>query len=207
MERWFPVTLCRTSLAAVALAGVLALGACGNEATQSVPSTTTGASGTAAAPESAVFSDADVAFAQEMIPHHEQAIEMADIALDPLRGAGLEVKALAEAIKAGQDPEIALMKGWLDAWSQPEMGEMEGHDMSSMQGMMSVADMEALERASGAAFDTKWLEMMIKHHEGAVSMAKKVQSGGQYADVRALAEQVIAAQTNEIAEMRELLSR
>jgi uncharacterized protein (DUF305 family) len=201
------MTLFRTSLAAAALSGVLALGACGNEGSKSVPSTTTVAVGATAAPGSAVFSDADVAFAQEMIPHHEQAIEMADIALDPSRGAGLEVKALAEVIRAGQEPEIALMKGWLAAWSQPEMGEMEGHDMSSMQGMMSVADMEALERASGAAFDAEWLKMMIKHHEGAVSMAKGVQSGGQSPDVRALAEQVIAAQTKEIAEMRALLSR
>jgi len=200
------MTLRPAPLAALMLAGVLALGACGDDGAESNPSTTTAAAETTAALAQS-FNDADVSFVQEMIPHHEQAIEMADIALDPSRSASAEVRALASAIRAGQDPEITLMKGWLAAWDQPAMEEIEGHDMSSMQGMMSVEDMEALDQASGTAFDTKWLEMMIQHHEGAVSMAKEVQSAGQHPDVRALSERVMTAQTNEIAEMQQLLDR
>lgn len=156
--------------------------------------------------ESADFNAADAAFAQNMIPHHEQAIEMAEMALDPTVGASDDVRALAEAIKAGQDPEIRQMRAWLGAWGQPEMGEMEGHDMSSMVGMMSMEDMDALAELTGADFDRAWLEMMILHHEGAVDMAETVRADGSNADVAALADRVIAAQTAEIATMEELLA-
>lgn len=156
--------------------------------------------------ESADFNMADATFAQNMIPHHEQAIEMAEMALDPTVGASDALRTLAEAIKAGQDPEIQQMRAWLEAWGQPEMGEMEGHDMSSMTGMMSMEDMDALATLTGAAFDQAWLEMMILHHEGAVEMAEAVKATGTNADVVALADQVIAAQTAEITTMNELLA-
>lgn len=162
------------------------------------------ASGASAA--SAEFNDADVTFAQGMIPHHEQAIEMADIALDPTVGSSAEVQELAEAIQAAQDPEIELMTGWLTAWGQPvQMDTGGGHDMSSMEGVMSADEMDALGTATGTEFDSMWLEMMIRHHEGAISMANAVKANGLSADAVTLADAIITAQQAEITTMQGLL--
>jgi len=148
-----------------------------------------------------------------MIPHHEQAIEMSDLAAD--RAESPEVLALAADIKAAQDPEIDLMSEWLEAWGEdvPTSGmgmDHAGHDMDgmggSMMGMMSAEDMEALAEASGAAFDRMWLEMMIEHHEGAVVMAEQV-SDSELPEMRNLAEAIIAGQTAEIETMRGLLAQ
>ena len=112
-----------------------------------------------------------------MIPHHEQAIEMAEIAQDPARQAGPEVLDLAARVKAAQDPEIATMTGWLTAWGQPvEMDTSDGHDMSSMTGMMSAEDMDAMATMTGPDFDDMWLTMMIEHHQGAIEMATTEQT-------------------------------
>ena len=114
-----------------------------------------------------------------MIAHHEQAIEMAEIAQDPARQAGAEVVALAGRIEAAQDPEIELMTGWLEAWGQPvQMDTSDGHDMSEMTGMMSAEDMDALATKTGTEFDDMWLTMMVEHHEGAIEMATDDPSRG-----------------------------
>ncbi len=162
---------------------------------------------TTAAPEgaTAAFNDADVMFAQGMIPHHEQAIAMAEIAVDPTTGAGPEVVELAGRIQAAQDPEIAMMKDLLGRWDQPlEMDTSDGHDMGDM-GMMSAEEMDALVGLRGGEFDTAWLEAMIAHHEGAIAMATDVQAAGSNAEVRALAGQIVSGQQAEITEMRALL--
>jgi len=185
--------------------------ACGSDhSDMDMGSATTAASAanatTASAPgDQASFNDADVAFAQGMIPHHQQAVEMAELALDPTRAASPEVVDLATRIQAAQDPEIQLMTGWLDAWGQPmEMDMVEG-DMGSMEGTMSEEDMAALAAASGTDFDRMWLEMMTAHHRGAVKMAETEQTDGMDPDAIALAGQIIAAQQAEIEEMRGLL--
>lgn len=181
---------------AAAAVGALALTACGDDAAKTAGTASTGAA----------FNEADVSFAQGMIPHHEQAIEMADIALDPTIGASDSVRDLASRIKGGQDPEIILMTGWLAAWGQPvQMDTGEGHDMSSMEGVMSAGEMDALGALTGGDFDAMWLEMMIRHHQGAITMAQTVKAAGADADVLALADRVIAAQQGEIAEMQALL--
>jgi len=185
----------------VAFAVILGVTACGSDESTSTTQAPAGA-GSAAS----TFNDADVEFAQGMIPHHEQAIEMADIALDPAIGAGPELLDLATRIKGGQDPEIELMTGWLTAWGQPvQMDMSDGHDMSSMEGMMTAEEMDGLGMMTGADFDTMWMEMMIAHHNGAISMAETVKSDGSNADVLALADEVITAQQGEIAEMQALL--
>lgn len=144
----------------------------------------------------------DVMFAQMMIPHHEQAVEMADMALDPDASSSVEVRELAVDIKAAQDPEIETMRGWLDAWGAPQEPSVGmGHD----SGMMSQGDMGALASAEGAEFDQMWLTMMIEHHEGAITMARDVQSITEDEEVKALAEEIIAAQEAEIATMQALL--
>jgi len=143
----------------------------------------------------------DVMFAQMMIPHHEQAVEMADVALDQSTSS-VEVRQLAVDIKAAQDPEIETMRGWLDAWGAPQepSGGM-GHD----SGMMSQGDMGALASAEGAEFDQMWLTMMIEHHEGAITMARDALATTANADVATMAEDIIAAQEAEIATMQALL--
>jgi uncharacterized protein (DUF305 family) len=156
--------------------------------------------------------DADIAFAQLMIPHHTQAVEMADLALKYGRSA--EVKTLATQIKAAQDPEIAQMTQWLGEWNAPlqmpdsDDSGMAGMDMGGMSasGMMSEEEMNALAQARGAAFDRMWLQMMIAHHEGAVAMAEQVLTTTDDEQVKALAENVVAGQTAEIDTMQQLLA-
>jgi uncharacterized protein (DUF305 family) len=149
---------------------------------------------------------ADVEFAQGMIAHHEQAIEMAEIALDPASGASAEVVDLATRIQAAQDPEVELMTGWLTAAGQSiAMDTSDGHDMSSMEGMMTADQMDELAAMTGAEFDQMWLEMMIAHHEGAISQSETVKAEGSNADVLLLADQIITTQQAEITEMQALL--
>lgn len=192
------------SLLALAAVAALALSACGSDGGHSMGGKTTAAPSGAGA--GAAFNEADVTFAQGMIPHHEQAVEMAEIALDPARGAGEGVRALATRIQAAQDPEIQLMRGWLTTWGRQELTDMgDDHESHGMSGMMSADDMAELEQTSGAEFDRMWMEMMIAHHEGAVEMAGVVQAGGSAPEVRELAGEIITAQTAEIAEMTSLL--
>lgn len=148
----------------------------------------------------------DVTFAQQMIPHHEQAVEMADLALKK-PSASATVRRLATQIKAAQDPEITTMRGWLSAWGAPATPSADhgaGHGGHG-EGMMSAQDMADLAKAEGAAFDRSWVTMMITHHEGAVTMSQQVLRTTQNPHVKALAEEIIAAQQKEIATMRGLL--
>ena len=194
--------------AAVVAAGLLVLGVsgCGGDESDTAPATA---------------SAADIAFAQSMIPHHEQAVEMADLALSADADASQEVQGLAEEIKAAQGPEIEQMAGWLDEWGAPtampgfddgadgmEAMDHSGHDMGGMavSGMMGEDEMDELARATGEEFDRLWLEMMIEHHEGAVAMAEQVEGAGEDPEVAALAETIITAQESEISRMQEYLA-
>jgi len=157
-----------------------------------------------------VHNEADVAFAQGMIPHHEQAVQMADLALK--QAGSPKVKDLASRIKGAQDPEISQMKGWLQDWNQPVAPAMGGGQtgMSGMQGMqmpgmMSDGEMDQLAKVGGAEFDKAFLQGMIRHHEGAVTMAKEEQAKGQFPEAKALASRIIDAQQAEITEMNGLL--
>ncbi len=150
-----------------------------------------------------VANGADVMFAQMMIPHHQQAVEMSDLA--PGRSSDPELTSLAAKIKAAQAPEIATMSGWLTAWGRPtHMPATMGH---GMPGMVSAADMAKLRAASGREFDRLYATFMIAHHEGAIDMAETELADGTNADAKALAQQIITSQRAEIAEMRTMLER
>ncbi|SEE24247.1 DUF305 domain-containing protein [Ruania alba] len=183
-----------TSTAALTLTAALALGACSGPNGESETSTTT-----------STANDADVMFAQMMIPHHEQAIEMSELVLE--NGSGdAEVTSLAEDIMAAQGPEIEQLDTWLEDWgAEPMADEMAGMDHGD--GMMSEEDMAALDSASGTEADELFLEQMIVHHEGAVQMAQGEVEDGENADAIALAEQIIEAQNIEITLMQDLLDR
>jgi uncharacterized protein (DUF305 family) len=154
---------------------------------------------------SADFNDDDVMFAQMMIPHHEQAIEMSDIALDPTVMAADVVKNLALKIKAAQDPEIQQMTGFLSLWNKSlTMDESMDHS-DMMSGMLSAEELSRLSTLRGVDFDRAWLTGMIAHHEGAVEMAEAVLKDGVNTAVRELADAIIKGQEAEIAEMRNLI--
>ncbi|MEK0415459.1 MAG: hypothetical protein RL352_856 [Actinomycetota bacterium] len=189
------------SLMAVALVAVLA--ACGSNS-----SDTAGGSDATTASTTATntFNDADVMFAQMMIPHHEQAIEMSDMALDPTMGASEEILDLAAQIKDAQDPEITQMKNLLMAWNKPEAADSGMDHSSMMSGMMSSDEMAELGKKMGKDFDVAWAEAMIAHHEGAIEMANTVLDDGTNADIRALAQAVIKGQQAEIETLRSLVA-
>ena len=192
-------------LTILAATGAFGLAACGDNA-QSSSSSSPMQTVAGAAPAPADFNTADVQFAQSMIPHHQQAVAMADIALDPSVGAGPQVIDLATRIKGAQDPEIAMMSGWLTSWEQPmKMDTSMSQDMHLMDGMMTDDEMAGLHNLKGAEFDTMWMQMMIRHHTGAIAMAQTVKTSGMNADVVALAGQVISAQQSEIDEMKTIL--
>jgi len=176
------------------------LSACGSSS-ESSDTTTEPVAATDAAPASD-FNDDDVMFAQMMIPHHEQAVEMSDIALDPTVQAGEKVLVLASQIKAAQDPEIAQMKALLNEWGK-SLTPDDGTDHSSMmKGMLSIEELDALATRSGADFDSAWAAAMIAHHEGAVAMAEDVLSGGVSGEVAELARSIVATQQAEIETLR-----
>ena len=141
------------------------------------------------------YSSQDIMFAEMMIPHHQQAIEMSDLALK--NSTNPEVLALAQQIKDAQSPEIEQMKSW-GASSMAHMGHM-------MDGMLSDEEMSDLAAATGSRFDKLFLEGMIKHHEGAIDMAEMV-IDSKNSEVAALAKAIIEAQRKEISKMKELLS-
>jgi uncharacterized protein (DUF305 family) len=189
------------ALASIVVAGALALAGC---------TTTTGMNGmdhdSPPATSAATFNAADEMFLLGMIPHHEQALQMAEIVLAK-DGVDERVVTLAQRIQAAQQPEIDLMTSWLEGWGlDSDLGGMPGMDHGT-DGMMSDQDMAALEAAPGPEASRLFLEQMIQHHQGAILMARQELANGQDADVLDLAQQIIDAQTAEIDEMEQLLAQ
>lgn len=191
------------------LALSLGLAGCGDATTAPAPAG-------AAAPSSAAaqvdqpFNEADVAFAQMMIPHHREAVEMAALAVD--RAQNPEVKALADQIRSAQEPEITQLTGFLTDWgaevpaagSMAGMGHSNNSGMSAMPGAMTPEQMEQLRTATGAEFDQMFLTMMVEHHQGAVTMAQREAEQGGNQDAQRLAEKIVADQNAEISRMQQL---
>lgn len=142
------------------------------------------------------FSANDQMFAQMMIPHHEQAIEMSKLALATSKDS--EVLQLAEQIKSAQGPEIEQMKSWGASGS-----DHAGHRIG---GMLSDSEMEELTKATGSEFDRLFLEGMIKHHEGAIEMAQMVLDSDN-AEAAKLGKEIVRTQQVEINQMQDLLNR
>ncbi|MCZ4607440.1 DUF305 domain-containing protein [Streptomyces sp. Lzd4kr] len=198
----------RTALAATAVTAALVLAACGGDGGDSDAASDAPSSSSASA---GAHNAQDVTFAQGMIPHHQQALQMAEMAAD--RASSAQVKDLAERIRKAQDPEIKTMSGWLKTWGEdvpsaaPGMGHSGHSGGSGMAGMMDAKDMDELMKASGKAFDTLFLTLMVEHHEGAVKMAESEKSEGRYGPATELADAVVTAQTAEIQEMNKLLGK
>lgn len=225
-----------TTLTTLALASALALAGCaaggGEEETTGAASETAatpaaagaGSTDTAtAAPSGSAeeiseeHNDADVMFAQMMIPHHQQAVQMSEIMLakdnlDP------QIQQLAQKIVAAQGPEIEQLQAMLETWGEPtsmESGGMEGMDHGStgsasgsgMEGMMTEEDMGQLEAAEGDEAARLFLTQMTEHHRGAIDMAQEEVANGQNRQAIAMAQKVVKDQEAEIQEMNTLLER
>lgn len=200
-------------LGMIVVAAVLAGSACGATTETAAPSSA--ASGAASSPTPAnaqLHNRQDVTFAQQMIPHHEQAVEMSDVILTKT-GIDPRVVALAKQITAAQGPEIEQMRGWLTQWGAPATPAMPGMDhggmdhggMPGMTGMMSAADMAALKNAEGVDASRLYLTQMVAHHQGAVSMAQTEITAGVFAPAVALATSIVTSQQKEIDDMQAML--
>ncbi|MEN4447954.1 DUF305 domain-containing protein [Mycobacterium sp. SM3041] len=210
-------------IASIAIAGTaaaIALAACSppNEQASTVSATTSsmpmsghdmpghsmpGMSGssTSAAP-SANFNDADVMFLQMMYPHHAQAVEMAKLV--PTRSQNQQVKDLAAAIEKAQAPEMQQMTTLLAGFGKPAPSATMSH---SMPGLMTPQQMTELTGLSGAAFDKMWLQMMVEHHQGAITMANDELKNGTNADAKKMAESIVTTQQAEITTMNGMLAK
>jgi uncharacterized protein (DUF305 family) len=192
--------------AAVALALLAGCSNSGNSTTPAMdhgqPTTTRPSSGASANASNA----ADVSFAQGMIPHHAQAVEMAKLV--PSHSTNSKVIDLANRIQSAQDPEIQQLTAMLAKWGAPTAASdpsMPGMDHGSMgTGMMSGEEMIQLNQAKGAEFDRMWIDMMIKHHQGAIEMSKTELASGASPEAKSLAQKIIDAQQAEITEMQAL---
>ncbi|HET6295146.1 MAG TPA: DUF305 domain-containing protein [Kribbella sp.] len=172
-----------------------------------VPGTPGGPNQTLAAlpSASATVDPDDVKFLGDMMVHHTQAVQMTERA--KTAAVNPKVKALAERIRVGQQPEIEAMRQMLTARGQtpPNLEHVEHMDHSAMPGMATPAQLTQLGSATGKPFDTLFLTLMIKHHEGAVTMSGEQEKNGADIRVGELAQEVTVTQTKEIATMRQLL--
>jgi uncharacterized protein (DUF305 family) len=229
-----------TTLVAAAAAALTVGAALSGCATNATPPASTA---TSSPPVAQAHNQADITFAQGMIPHHAQAIAMSQMAAQ--RAVSPQVKDLAARIQSAQQPEIDQLSGLLRAWNAPvpstnspmggmaqmgqgqmgqgqmgqgqmgqgqmgqgQMGQMGQGQMGpsgAIPGMMSGGQMQQMGQASGAAFDRMFLQMMIIHHQGAVTMAKTELKDGQNPDAGQLAKRIVDAQQREITEMQMLL--
>ena len=146
----------------------------------------------------------DVAFATNMIPHHQQAVDLS--AMVPDRSTNAQLVALAKQISAAQEPEINVMKVFLVQWNEnPDTNSGHSGHASTMEGMVDSATMTKLTSLNGAEFDRLWLESMISHHQGAIEMAKAEIANGGNVDAKALAKSIVTTQEAEIGQMQQML--
>lgn len=217
-------------LSAGAVVAAALVAGCSNDQADRTAEPMTNTQSTSVAASSPVageaHNDADVMFAQHMIPHHQQAVEMSDVLLAK-QGIDARVTDLATQIKGAQAPEIEQMQGWLKQWGNPPMPPMppmpeQGHGnmghgdmghgnmgqggMPAMQGMVSETDMTALRNAQGVEAAKLYLTHMIAHHEGAITMAQDEIKDGRYPAAVEMAHAIVKTQQAEIDTMRQILS-
>lgn len=194
MRRWVLI------IGAAALAALVTMTACSSSSNKSATSTSSAGSSAASTstPATSAHNQADVTFAQNMIPHHEQhCIQMSDIILGK-QGIDPRVVQLANQIKAEQGPEIQQMRSWLSQWNQPTI--------SMAPGMMSDQDMTALKNAQGVDASKQFLTGMIQEHQAAIAMAQDEIKSGQYPPAVALAHSIVTNHQQQITTMQGILA-
>ncbi|MBP1301664.1 DUF305 domain-containing protein [Curtobacterium sp. 1310] len=194
-----------TRTLAIAAALTLGLTLAGCSTGNSGSDTGSSSSSTSAASAASAHNDQDVMFAQMMLPHHKQAVEMSDMLLAKGSGVDTDVTTLAKQIKAEQSPEIKQLTSWLQGWGEPTESEHSGMG-HSMSGMMSDSDMSDLDQASAKDAAKLYLEQMVQHHKGAVDMAKTEVDKGKNTDAIAMAKSIVSSQTEQITQMQDMLA-
>ena len=147
------------------------------------------------------FNSSDVMFAQMMLPHHLQAIAMSEMVTTPGRNASLELQTLAQGIRTQQSHEVRALQKLLRQWRADADG---GHHVGMMEGLLTDSQMGQLDSLRGAQFDHEWALAMIRHHNGAIAMAKDVVATGVNKKVASLANDIVIAQKREIHTLRKI---
>ena len=147
------------------------------------------------------FTGADVMFLQMMIPHHQQANDMSNLALEKSKNKVL--LELAKVIAKDQAAEIIQMRNWL---KQAGASEDPGHSMSGMGGMLTPEEYSKLEKSSGIEFDKLWLEGMTEHHDGAIHMTNMIIDADN-SEIKAFGEAIVKAQSAQIEQMKSMLAK
>ena len=144
----------------------------------------------------------DAMFFQMMTPHHQQAVDISDLAI--ARSKDAELVALAKEIKAGQSAEIVEMKNWLAGGADTSM--MNHGKGQGMGGMLTDSELTTLKSLDGSKFDIFWLQKMIAHHEGALHMVTMIKDSN-HSDVRTFGQGIVSVQTAQIEQMNNMLKR
>lgn len=197
----------RFGTVAVALLTALLVSSCGDASSpdeHAGPTETLGADAAQADTGQAVHNADDVEFAQKMIKHHQQAVEIA--AMAQANSADPQVRGLANAFITTQTPQIQVFRAWLAQWGAPETTGQRATGSTDMPGTLDRSAMDRLEMLSGPEFDQLWLESMINHHQGAVTMSEAEIANGRNADAIAVAKVMIAGQQAEIDQMDRVLA-
>jgi uncharacterized protein (DUF305 family) len=199
-----PAAVHAISLATSLAVGAFALTACGAGPARRDTTMMSGAVpvATASAQSKPAFDDADVMFAQMMIAHHQEAIEMAELATT--KATYEETKELAEKIKAGQQPEIETLQGWLKEWGKTTPISETGHEAAPG---VSDANVKTLLDSRGSTFDKEFLTMMIDHHEEAIAMARVERKHGKSSKAKKLADRIMKEQQAQVTQMKKLIAR
>ena len=147
------------------------------------------------------YTGADIMFLQMMIPHHQQAVDISNLALKTSKDA--ELLALAKTIRDAQSAEIIQMTTWLkDSNTNPGLG----YSMDGMGGMLNDAELSALNAETGSKFDILWLKGMIGHHDGAIHMTTMIRDASN-PDIKTFGENVVKDQSAQITQMKAMLKR
>lgn len=197
------MTMLKTSVSS-AVAAIVVLAGCANDSGTSGIPTEHGSANTSAGPSASAFNDTDILFVQVMLPHHDQAVSMSDLLLAK-RGVNPEVAALARQIKDTQQVKIDTMNGWFEAIGRPQREGGTHH--GGLDGMLDENQMQQLDQANSGDGQRLFLEGMIKHHAGAIEMANKEITDGQYPGAVDLAKNLATTQQQEIDVMTDVLTR
>jgi uncharacterized protein (DUF305 family) len=198
MRRW-------VLFGAAALAALITVSACSSSGNQSATSGTSSAgtsAGSTSTPATSAHNQADVTFAQNGIPHHQQAIQMSDDILGK-QGIDPRVVQLATQFKADEGPEIQQMQSFLSQWGQPTPSMTPGMEMP---GMLPDQDIAALKNAQGVDASKRFLTGMIECHEGTIAMAEDEIKDGQYPPAVALAHSISTREQQENTTMQGILA-
>jgi uncharacterized protein (DUF305 family) len=191
-----PTCIARALAVLTALAAAIVLSSCGGSSSKNAPASSQ-------ASQQASHNRADVVFAANMIPHHQQGLDMS--APVPSQTGNADLIKLASRIASAQQSEIPTLKGFLVQWSAQPDADTRGPADTAMTGMVGQATMTKLGSLHGADYDRLWLQSMISHHQGAVDMANTEIANGLNADAIALAKRMVSTQQGEIDQMKKML--